>query len=74
MLFYIISWRDSSEVARLWFKEVVVKMQQKGGNPALGIHVLMGPDFRIMAQNIICNLNENRIDLIECVVQKLSVQ
>ena len=68
---HILSWRDTSEIGRLWFKEVATKMQQQGGSPALGLHVLLGPDFRVMAQNQVLNLNENRIVLIECVAQKL---
>lgn len=67
----ILNWRDTSEIGRVWFKEVAAKMQQQGGSPALGFHVLLGPDFRVMAQNQVLNLNENRIVLIECVAQKL---
>jgi MPBQ/MSBQ methyltransferase len=70
----ILSWRDTSEVGRVWFKEVATKMQQQGGSPPLGFHVLLGPDFRVMAQNQVRNLNENRIVLIECVAQKLPDQ
>jgi ubiquinone/menaquinone biosynthesis C-methylase UbiE len=66
----IISWRDTSELGRAWFKELAAKMEQQGRSPALGFHVLLGPDFRIMAQNQVRNLNENRITLIECVAQK----
>ncbi len=68
----ILNWRDTSEIGRMWFKEVAAKMQQQGGSPALGFHVLLGSDFRVMAQNQVLNLNENRIVLIECVAQKLS--
>lgn len=68
----ILNWRDTSEIGRMWFKEVAAKMQQQGGSPALGLHVLLGSDFRVMAQNQVLNLNENRIVLIECVAQKLS--
>jgi SAM-dependent methyltransferase len=67
----ILSWRDTSEIGRLWFSEVAAKMQQQSGSPSLGFHVLLGPNFRVMAQNQILNLNENRIVLIECVAQKL---
>ena len=68
----ILNWRDTSEIGRVWFKEVAAKMQQQGVSSALGFHVLLGPDFRVMAQNQVLNLNENRIVLIECVAQKLS--
>jgi len=67
---HIINWRDTSEIGRVWFKEVAAKMKQQGGSPMLGFHILLGPDFRVMAQNQVRNLNENRIVLIECVAQK----
>lgn len=67
----VLDWRDTSELGRAWFKAVAAKLQQQGPAPALGLHVLMGPDFRAMAQNQVLNLNENRIVLIECVAQKV---
>jgi len=70
----IFNWRDTSEIGRVWFKEVAAKMQQKGESPKLGFHLLLGPDFRVMAQNQVLNLNENRIVLIECVAQKYSAK
>jgi hypothetical protein len=71
---HILSWRDTSEIGRTWFKEVAAKMQQQSASPALGFHVLLGPDFRLMAQNQVRNLNENRIVLIECIAGKTPIQ
>jgi hypothetical protein len=70
----ILGWRDTSEIGRVWFKEVAAKMRQQSERPALGFHILLGPDFRVMAQNQVLNLNENRIVLIECVAQKIPAQ
>lgn len=70
----IHSWRDTSEIGRTWFKDLAAKMQQQSGSPTLGFHLLLGPDFRQMAQNQVRNLNENRIVLIECIARKMSVQ
>lgn len=67
----ILNWNDTSEIGLVWFNEVSKKLQQQGGSPALGLHILMGADFREMAQNQIRNLSEKRIVLIECVAQKL---
>lgn len=67
---HIHSWRDTSEIGRNWFKAMVTKIQQQGKMPVLGPHLLIGPDFPLMAQNQVRNLNENRIVLIECVAQK----
>lgn len=69
----IISWRDTSEIGRTWFKDLAAKMQHQNGSSPLGFHVLLGPDFRQMAQNQVRNLNENRIVLIECIARKMAV-
>jgi ubiquinone/menaquinone biosynthesis C-methylase UbiE len=68
--FRITSWRDTSAVGRAWFQEVAAKMQQEGGSPPLGFHLLLGADFRSMAQNQVRNLNEQRIVLIEAIAQR----
>jgi ubiquinone/menaquinone biosynthesis C-methylase UbiE len=70
--FQVVSWRDTSEEGRSWFREVAEKMQKVGGTPPLGFHILLGPDFKTMASNQVRNLNENRIGLIEAVVQRPS--
>ena len=70
--FQVVSWRDTSEEGRSWFQEVAEKMQKVGGTPPLGFHILLGPDFKTMARNQVRNLNENRIGLIEAVVQRPS--
>lgn len=70
--FQVVSWRDTSEEGRSWFREVAEKMQKVGGAPPLGFHILLGPDFKSMARNQVRNLNENRIGLIEAVVQRPS--
>ena len=43
---------------------------QEEGTSALGFHVLLGPDFQTMAQNMVRNLEENRIRLIEVLARK----
>jgi len=70
----IITWRDTSEIGQAWFRDLAAKMQQQGGSPALGFHILLGPDFRQMAQNQVRNLNEDRIVLIECIAKKAAIQ
>jgi ubiquinone/menaquinone biosynthesis C-methylase UbiE len=70
--FQAVSWRDTSEEGRSWFRKVAEKMQKVGGTPPLGFHILLGPDFKTMASNQVRNLNENRIGLIEAVVQRPS--
>lgn len=67
-----VSWRDASEAGRVWFQEVAKKMQQLSGPPPLGFHLLLGSEFKTMAANQVRNLNENRIGLVETVVQRPS--
>jgi MPBQ/MSBQ methyltransferase len=65
-----IGWRETSEEGLVWFRELAKKIQQLGGTPPLGFHILFGSDFKTMAINQVRNLNENRIGLIETVVQR----
>lgn len=67
--FEILSWRDTTGLGREWFRAVRQKMQDKGPSP-LGVHVLLGPDFQTMAQNLVRNLEENRIALIEILARR----
>ena len=67
--FEILSWRDTTGLGREWFRAVRQKMQDKGPSP-LGVHVLLGPDFQAMAQNLVRNLEENRIALIEILARR----
>ena len=69
--FRIANWRDSSKAGQAWFGEIAARTQTQAGSPPLGFHVLLGADFRTMAQNQVRNLNENRIVLIEAIAQRL---
>jgi len=67
--FEIIKWRDVTEASCLWFQRMGAKIK-KDGLPRLGIHLLLGPEFRKMAQNQVRNLEEGRISLIESVIRR----
>ena len=67
--FEILLWRDTTETCRSWFSHLGDKIRTEG-YPPLGIHLLLGPDFRIMAQNQVRNLEENRISVIEAVLRR----
>lgn len=67
--FKILSFRDTTETGRSWFRHLGEKIRGEGA-PPLGIHLLLGSDFRIMAQNQVRNLEEDRIALIEAVIQR----
>ena len=67
--FTVSDWRDSTAQAREWFVNLAEKIRREGF-PALGFHLLMGPDFREMAQNQGRNLEEGRILLGQIVAGK----
>lgn len=67
--FAITEWSDTTEVAREWFISLAEKIR-KEGFPALGFHLLVGTDFREMAQNQGRNLQEGRIALGQVVARK----
>ena len=67
--FTIKSWKDTTDIALAWFTNVSKKIQQSGLTP-LGIHVLLGADFKAMAQNQRKNLEEGRIALAQIVAKK----
>ena len=66
--FEILIWRDVTESGRSWFRHLGEKIRQDG-LPSLGLHLLLGPDFRVMALNQVRNLEEDRVALIEAVMR-----
>ena len=60
--FTISDWKDTTAEARVWFVNLAERIR-RDGFPVLGFHLLMGPDFRAMAQNQGRNLEEGRISL-----------
>ncbi len=67
--FTITDWSDTTERARTWFVSLAEKIQ-KEGLPSIGFHILMGADFKVMAQNQGRNLQEGRIVLAQVVARK----
>ena len=67
--FGVTSWSDTTDAARAWFVAVAEKIR-KEGLPRLGFHLLVGPEFPLMAQNQSRNLQEGRIVLAQIVARK----
>jgi hypothetical protein len=67
--FTISDWSDTTEAARAWFVSLAEKIR-KEGFPPLGFHLLLGTDFKAMAQNQGRNLQEGRIVLGQVVARK----
>ena len=67
--FEMLVWRDTTEAGRVWFRRLGEKIRNEGPSP-LGLHLLLGPEFRQMAQNLVRNLEEDRIAIIEAVARR----
>ncbi len=67
--FEILSWQDKTEWGHLWFQNMSKKVQKQSSKP-LGLHLLLGSEFKMMAQNQIRNLEEGRITVIELIVRR----
>lgn len=67
--FAISVWEDTTAAARDWFVALAQKIQQHG-LPPLGFHLLLGPEFQVMAQNQRRNLEEERVLLAQVVATK----
>lgn len=67
--FSIAEWTDTTEAGLAWFISLAEKIR-KEGFPLVGFHLLLGPDFREMAQNQGKNLQEGRIVLGQIVARK----
>lgn len=67
--FKVADWSDTTHAARAWFVSLAERIR-KEGLPTLGFHVLLGPDFQVMAQNQRRNLEEGRIVLAQVVAKR----
>ena len=67
--FTIEDWKDTTDEACKWFVQLADKIKNDG-LPPLGFHLLLGPEFQVMAQNQRKNLEEGRIVLAQVVAKK----
>jgi len=67
--FTISDWSDTTEAARAWFVSLAEKIRVEGF-PPIGFHLLLGGEFKAMAQNQGRNLQEGRIVLGQVVARK----
>ena len=66
----VCDWEDKSRDSQDWFANVVERLQEAGGAPPLGLHLLMGDTSAAKFQNQICNLREGKIVVIQAVAEK----
>jgi ubiquinone/menaquinone biosynthesis C-methylase UbiE len=65
--FRVASWVDSSAGGVSWFLE---RKARPAESSALGIQVVMGPEFQVMTGNLLRNLQEDRVGLVQAVCVK----
>eukprot|EP00439_Symbiodinium_sp_Y106_P089849 s1_g2385.t1 len=61
---------DLSTLAIDWFGQTFNRISEMGGPPALGLHLVMGPDFPTFALNAFQNLQSEKIALLHLVFEK----
>lgn len=66
--FRVLAWRDATAPSLDWFRERAAALAA-GRTPALGLHLLLGPDARQMFENQVRNLEEDRIGLVQAVAE-----
>lgn len=59
--FQMVEWIDETAITRQWFQDRFASAPAPGTPPALGLHLLLGPDAGIMIRNLALNLQEHRI-------------
>lgn len=69
--FEIVSWVDRTDAGVEWFAELEKRQAATLAAPgALGLHLVMGPEFKTMGANLGRNLRDGRALLIEAVVRR----
>lgn len=63
----LIEWYDASEKSRWWFAANAERAQKPS---ALGVQLLLGDEWRVMAANTVKNLAEGRIAVIQVVARR----
>lgn len=63
----VTQWEDASEKSIAWFAE---NAQQSGPPSAVGIHLLLGADWRAMSVNMVKNLANGRLAVIQVVAER----
>ena len=66
--FQLGSWEDRTEAGIAWFRERATALDVTQRPPRLGLHLVMGAEFPMMAANLSRNLAEDRARLVEAIL------
>ena len=67
--FAVISSKNQTTLGIEWFEEQQARIAGKS-QPVLGLHLVMGPEFPVMAANLARNLKEGRAGLVQMIAEK----
>ena len=67
-------WRDVTAQYLGEYRKLAAKTASSDPPPPLGVHLILGPDSGLMRQNVVRNLEEQRIVLVQCVLKKTAVR
>lgn len=67
--FRVGTWRDVTAESLAWFRDRV-RLAAGGAVPALGLHVVMGADWGMLAGNMVRNLEEGRIAVVQGLLER----
>ena len=68
--FRVYSWQDMSPASRLWSERLSERLRDSAGPSPIGIHLLLGAEFKPRILNLIRNLQEERIGVVEAVLER----
>ena len=68
--FHVTLWKDDTAEARVWFREMAERQALDGERPRLGLYLVQGPDWPVMIANVARNLLEQRLSIIQAVLEK----
>lgn len=63
-------WNDVTAEGFVWFRTALERAAARGGAPALGLHLLLGDVFPEMSRNMLRNLAEDRVRIIQAVLDR----
>ena len=66
--FRVVSWIDHTDAGKAWFAEM--RARGEAPLPPLGLHVVMGPEFKEMGSNLGRSVAEGRVGLVEAILER----